>query len=75
MTAAELLARAKSRTQPPVRPGRTRASYKIYIPAINEYAEKGWRAKRIKEAIAEDAQLDDTAANRLYDFICRHLRQ
>lgn len=75
MTAAELLARAKSRTtQPPARQGRTRASYKIYVPAITEYAEQGWRPVRIKEAIAEDAQLDNTAANRLYDFICRQLR-
>lgn len=75
MTAEDLLARAKSRTSPPAGPGRTRASYRIYFPAIDYYASQGWRAIRIKEALAADAKLDATAARRLYDVILRRLRQ
>lgn len=75
MTAEDLLARAKSRTQPPAGPGRTRASYKVYVPAIDHYAKQGWRPIRIKEAIAEDAKLDPKSAQRLYDFIARRLRE
>lgn len=75
MTAEDLLARAKTWTQQPAAPGRTRASYRLYLPAIDHLAAQGWRPIRIKEAIAREANLDAKAARRLYDVITRRLRQ
>lgn len=74
MTAEELLKAAQEWTQPPAAPGRTRASYKVYLPAIQHLSAQNWRPIRIMEALAQKANLDEKSALRLYDFICRHLR-
>lgn len=74
MTAATLLARAQTWTSPPDDPGRSRASYQVYLPTIDYLAEHGWRAIRIKEVLAKEARLDADAARRLYDVISRRLR-
>ena len=74
MTADDLLKAAKQWTQPPAAPDRTRASYRIYLPAIEHLSAQNWRPLRIKEALAKEANLEGKAADRLYDFICRQLR-
>lgn len=73
MTAEELLAEAKTWKRPG-EPARSKIAYRVYIPTINHLVTQNWSARAIKDRIAKRAKLDTKQANRLYYFICRHIR-
>jgi hypothetical protein len=72
MTAADLLAKARTWTRPAT-PARSKLAYASVDPTIDYLADQDWPAVRIKDAIAQEKKLTEAEARRLYYHITKRL--
>lgn len=71
MTAAELLALARTWKRPGTGTVRSKARYAAVDPTIRHLAEDGWCPTEIKEQLVQAKAWPATDAKALYHHICR----